>query len=97
MKFCKECNNTGICVWCQGAGKEGLASVCRSCNGFGLCLSCHGKKFELRQMHQKVNCKKYQNVITAPMISEDYVNSFEDINFIKNHRIRVRESLVAAK
>ena len=97
MKFCKECKNTGLCAWCHGAGKEGLASVCRSCRGFGLCLSCLGKKCELRQIQQKSNCKKFQNVIKTPMISEHFVNSFEDINFIKNHRTRVRESLVTAK
>lgn len=79
--LCNECNNSGLCAWCKGTGKEALASVCRSCYGSGLCLSCGSLKFERRPAHGKLKYDTIQKE-TENRFRQEMVDCFEDINFI---------------
>ena len=44
--YCKHCNNTGFCQYCEGRG-------CMECNYTGLCRHCQDVSFEDAQPQAK--------------------------------------------
>ena len=85
MNHCRECKDSGFCVWCGGAGRERMALVCRSCHGSGICLSCGGPKISKTPCDSGQPTHTESNAaVRVSSAAESQIEEFEDIRFLLN-------------